>query len=770
VSKQKILTPDIARATEGIEFTEHREGKKLFTVNARRLIERKEGKNNLQSIEAHNFGNDGTRNDMIRSDYCEYSDTGNSVVFKENVFVRVDGGTEIRCNSLQYDKTTETVSTSEPFTMINRGLEGMGKGLTYSFAQQSFAIHDAVKFTLRPPQPAGTNPSAAQISARTSFYTRPEHRLRLSGAAEVAQEAAKLKGQTIVINFSSDEKEIEGLEASGGASYSRALDNAQTELQGDKIKIHFARGANAIDKMETFGPSSFNSRDAQRQTQLTAQQIVIDFADNQPRILKAYTAADLKSLGPDSQLDINGEVITATFQPQGQGGLDKLSVERNAKLQSRASQQAGDQMQADRIDLQFADAGHGTGMKEMVAAGDVSWRLAAEPVKKGADQNVRLLKCGHLKVDYQADGANPRELTAWEHCLLQMSAHSNAAREQKTITAEQFHSTFHPGSHQIDTFLAERHVKVISVLADKNTDNTRVSHSDQLIARFGNSEEIERLDQIGHFTYAEGSRKGESERARYEEASGIMHMIGKPVVWDEDARTYARDITFDRKKRSLLAEGDVKTIYKSNGPNTMATPFSTNSKEPVVITAQRLEFYEAEKKSIYSGRARAAQEGSSVQAERIEIFSLKQEFIAYNHVDSRFYSQRGGNNADAKSQSTTPTLVKADKMTYTQGKDTVRYEKNVFMRFNGADMQADTTDMFLAKDHNRVEKAILNGQVHIVQPEREGRGTHAEYYAVEDKIVLVGNLAHVDSKTKGKSSGKRLTFYNNGDRIFVESQ
>ena len=69
---------------------------------------------------------------------------------------------------------------------------------------------------------------------------------------------------------------------------------------------------------------------------------------------------------------------------------------------------------------------------------------------------------------------------------------------------------------------------------------------------------------------------------------------------------------------------------------------------------------------------------------------------------------------------------------------------------------------------NRIEKAYFKNRVFIKQPEREGRGDTAEYYAKEDKIILVGNLAQVDSKSKGKSIGKRLTIYNNGDKIFIE--
>ena len=226
-------------------------------------------------------------------------------------------------------------------------------------------------------------------------------------------------------------------------------------------------------------------------------------------------------------------------------------------------------------------------------------------------------------------------------------------------------------------------------------------------------------------------------------------------------------MVFDRKEKVLRANGQVRTRQNGNAGRAMSGPF-TSGKEPTLITAQKLEMRDKEGVAIYSHNAWVRQDESFVHAETVELYNATQEMIAKTNVSSQ--TQFAG---DAKAAARTPRLptkIQADRMHYRQKDQRIYYEKGVRLLHNGTEINAETADLFMDGNENRVEKAYFKKRVTIKQPERQGHGDEAEYYASEDKIVLIGNLAEIDSKSKGKSIGKRLTIYNNGDKIFIESR
>lgn len=756
---EKILTPGVTRSTERIEFTESRGGREVFKIEALKHVEQTEGRNILQQVTAYNFGREAERKDVIQSDYCEYNQAKNTILFNGNVIVRVTGGMEIRSGSLRYDKSSETASTAERFSLRDKQLEGGGQGLVYHFSTKDFNVHQDVDLSIKstPPEPAST-----RIQARSAMYQQAQRVLTLSGGVAIKQGTNSLESQMAHLYFSSDDK-VEHLQASGNASYRVVTQDGGNELKGRAIKIEYAQGTSDVKKVEAEESASFASKSSTEQNLLTAQRISIRLAENRPTFLEALNQVTVQSLGGGSKFELSGETFLASFKKESGTALDKMTVRTHAKLRSIDSTSPSNDLAAETIDMAFTDSKNG--LKEIDAAGGAIWHFAAAP-KAGETSPVKTLKAQSVKTSYQEDGKSPKQLQARNDCSLEIPP-TGATKKRKVISADGIDATFYPGSTQINQFVAERNVKVTAEPNDRKTPPT-VTRSDKLIAHFDASDQIKAFEQTGHFRYEEGKRKATSERAFQEEAKGLIHLTGKPVVWDETTRTLAENVTIDRERDQLRASGHVRTIHRSGGPDTLTTPFSTTSKEPILIISDHLEVDDKEGTAVYWGSPRASQEGDLVQAETIEIFNRKQEFVAQKNVRSIFYlKNQKGNPAD---QNPSPATVRSDKMTYFQEANMARYETNVTVLFNETVMKAELADLFFDKEDNKVEKVVLERNVHVKQPDREGSGTRAEYYAEEDKTILVGTLAEIQSKTKGKSTGKRLTFYNNGDRIFIDSR
>ena len=78
--------------------------------------------------------------------------------------------------------------------------------------------------------------------------------------------------------------------------------------------------------------------------------------------------------------------------------------------------------------------------------------------------------------------------------------------------------------------------------------------------------------------------------------------------------------------------------------------------------------------------------------------------------------------------------------------------------------------IFLAAETNEVERMEAIERVVLVQPGRQAEGDRAEYTALEERTVIMGNMARVVSQTQGSVTGRRLTLMGGDDKIFVDDQ
>jgi len=123
-----------------------------------------------------------------------------------------------------------------------------------------------------------------------------------------------------------------------------------------------------------------------------------------------------------------------------------------------------------------------------------------------------------------------------------------------------------------------------------------------------------------------------------------------------------------------------------------------------------------------------------------------------------------GRAADDKNQ---PVTVDADRMERYGKESLVVFTGNVVARQNNSVQYADRMEVYLDEKGDRIVRTISTGTVKIITRDcRTGTARRAEYYDLEQRVVLIGN-ARV-WQDENVVSGDTITIFLSQDRSVVQ--
>jgi lipopolysaccharide export system protein LptA len=123
-----------------------------------------------------------------------------------------------------------------------------------------------------------------------------------------------------------------------------------------------------------------------------------------------------------------------------------------------------------------------------------------------------------------------------------------------------------------------------------------------------------------------------------------------------------------------------------------------------------------------------------------------------------------GKAADDKNQ---PVTVDADRMERYGKESLVVFTGNVVARQNNSVQYADRMELYLDEKGDRILRTISTGTVRIITRDcRTGTARRAEYYDMEQRVVLIGN-ARV-WQDENVVSGDTITIFLSQDRSVVQ--
>ena len=124
----------------------------------------------------------------------------------------------------------------------------------------------------------------------------------------------------------------------------------------------------------------------------------------------------------------------------------------------------------------------------------------------------------------------------------------------------------------------------------------------------------------------------------------------------------------------------------------------------------------------------------------------------------------GGKSPDGKTQ---PVTVDADKMERFGKEGLVIFTGNVIVRQNNSVQYAERMEVYLDENGDRILRTVSTGGVRIITRDcRTGTAKRAEYFDLDQRVVLIGN-ARV-WKDENVVSGDTITIFLSQDRSVVE--
>src|SRR5262249_25132248 len=698
--------------------------------------------------------------------------------------VKTSDGLTVKTEYLHYKQNANTVETDKPVEFEGRNFSGKATGLFLEADAERVRLLQDVDVTIKDNQSEKSDSDGEHQHASNDAATKsnkPE-RTAEERAARKAEKRQRKKARR------------EAALARGEAQDSRSRGSRRTGPSTTPVSKKPTRiqGVTALlEKKEHRVTVEQNVRVTQGEDEARADRMIAytDASNHIERIeargssyLEQKDRGELRSpdmdffFGPSHQL-VRGVAM---------GGSSSRSLGEGAPREASA-----DQMEAN-----FEESVTGSVLQTLTATGHAV--VKAHPPAVAATKNPaeRQLNADTIVLQFQPDGKNIKTADAVGSALLTVTpVRADPKADKKTIAAPRMNAVFFDHDNKMKTYTASGGVRTQADSMVPNRHPPRITTSKRLTADFlEDTQDIERAAQEGDFKYEEGDRHGTADRALYDGQKEYLQLRGgRPMGWDEKARTQADEIDYDRQNDETHARGDVRTTYYSRDTTNNSTPFS-NTKSPVFITAERADGKNEDGIAVYTVNARGWQDDNFVKADRIEMYQNEKRMVAIGPVESALDKAKkqepgSGNErqqpeqktADDKKRATSkgskyranddaPGFATSDRMTYSDADRLVHYESSVKARHGTDYIEANSVDVFLEQDSNEVDHLIAEGSVVLIQPGRPGTGDHPTYTSNDGRAVLTGKTARVDDSEKGSTMGSQLTFYSRDDKIFVENQ
>jgi lipopolysaccharide export system protein LptA len=291
--------------------------------------------------------------------------------------------------------------------------------------------------------------------------------------------------------------------------------------------------------------------------------------------------------------------------------------------------------------------------------------------------------------------------------------------------------------------------------------------ADSLIVTLGPGNTLEQAEASGNCHFVSGPYTSESRTALYRRAEDRLELRGDPSVVTDRDRIAAQEIDLQPSRQTLEARGEVRTT--SAGESRSAVP-GFSSSAPVTFQAARLLADQVGRRAVYSGAARAWQDGASLQAEEIVLDEAQRQVRASGGVVSRFTPK-----ATAKSGPRPPTTTIASRtLVLDEARTTARYEGEARLARPDASITADVMDVYFRKAERKreIDRVLARGAVSARHQGTYATATEGEYLADRQLLVLrdLQGLAEVVDGATGRSMrGRELTYDLAGDRVLTET-
>ncbi len=496
--------------------------------------------------------------------------------------------------------------------------------------------------------------------------------------------------------------------------------------------------------------------------------------------------------GVDAQaarsLDFSAAHLIMNFD--GNGQIDHIAGEPDAQLVS-ASKSGKTSIHTDHIDLRFAVVRQGTvsesQLTEAVAQGHGVVISQPAPDTKAANPETRILKSDAITMKMRPGGHELDSVATGAPGTLEFLP-TQPNRPHRFMTGERIQIAY-AAANQIQSVRASNvttRTENPRLPGAKNAPPPAITSSKDLNAIFDpKTNQLARLEQWGDFKYESGDRRATAESAVLEQQQNLMTLNRQARVWDSTGSTSADKIVLNEKDSDFTADGSVNSVRLPDSNGSSSGMLSAN--EPMHARADHMQSRDRNREITYRGHAVAWQAANRLQAPVIQIDRVHASLEAHDGVLSELIDKKDNSGKDS-AKSPVFTVVRAEDLSYNDRDKLAHYTGGVTLDRPGLTVTGREVFAYLRASDNKgakpaaqnkppadngssLDHALAKGAVEIVSTttarKRVGTSEVAEYYVDDGKVVLEQGKPKLVDSLKGTTSGERLTWFANNDRLLV---
>ncbi|MEO8371503.1 MAG: LptA/OstA family protein, partial [Candidatus Solibacter sp.] len=486
--------------------------------------------------------------------------------------------------------------------------------------------------------------------------------------------------------------------------------------------------------------------------------------DDLPKRKLQYAADDLA-------MDFDDDGLVKTVHGNGNTSLVSTTDAAETKVT------------ANRVDMDLQPDGNESVLTQVAAYGNSVVTSKPLPAPGRQLSETHVLRSDTLEMKMRPGGREIESVVTKAPGTLEFLPNL-PVQHHRTLDGKDFVIAYGP-QNRVENFRANNVKTRTDPTSDEKRRNRVVSTTSSQVmeARFDpKTSKLGSMQQTGDFAYEEGDRKARAAKATMEGEQ--IQLDTGARIWDASGSTAGDHITLDQATGNFVAEGNVQS---SRLPERDAkkNPEMLSGDEPLQATARKMDSRNRNRQIHYEGGVKMWQGANRISADVVDIDRTvdpqKRSLVADGHVVTNLWEEPK-DEKDKKKKSGPPVLteVRAARMVYTESNRLTYYSGGVQLTRPGLSVKSQELRAFLAEGggDSRLEKALADGSVAIFSTSKDrtrtGTGEHAEYYTVDQKVILRGPRVHMVEKLFAKpeptvSDGTEATYFANDDRLLVTS-
>jgi lipopolysaccharide export system protein LptA len=698
-----LLSPEVSRRSTDFDYTQLRDGRKVFWVQAKASTLTRSGEHHLEQVNLVRFDEHGEAADSITAETAAYRIDSKEIEFQNNVSISLFDGTRISADWAGANLDRDLVVIRSGFVFSQGELSGEGGALTYTVRTRRLDFLEGLRVAF----PTARGPGGAV--SREATYLMGEGVLTFRQNPRVWAGPLRLSARDIRLQVD-ETHHLQEVAASGGA----AFDSPDELFAGERIHVRLAATSEEPDRLTVLAggtpgatrtPASFLQRtQGQKLTGGRIDALLAADARNQVQI-ETLAASDqvLLTLPGEGQLQAFSDHFRAETQPGG--AFRTVTLSGHVQLIHQKPDERR-RLEADRLALQFGS----DGIEAAAATGQVKLFMSEPGVERTASAERE------MRLTYSQ--GKPERLVAQSNIRL----HSSSEGESFDVTAGRLVVGFQEGRPQ--HFRADGGTR----LELQVPEGVRTARSDLLHGQFVEGK-LAVVRQSGNFRLEVPGERSRLElggrEGRYDVVSGRL-LVNGPGAWlkvfegegpQPVLSTRAERFDLPRQEGEIRAQTSVESVY-------------AGGESPVVVTAGSLSVDQETGWAVYSGAPRLLQGQNQVSGERLRVNRETGAFVVEGSVESLLVQEEAGG--------TRRFRVQAGRMESGGPDRQVVYEESVALETEGLKLAAPRLVLAPAEEGSKapVERLIAEGGVEIDENGRKWRGQKATYLVASRRLVV----------------------------------